>query len=295
MRSNLLIIPRVFERVALKKVGFSPNRASPAKDRMFAGHMETSGLLLEKPQSTQDSGPNLEDSSESLARGPEISVIIPAHNEEQYLGATLYSLHHQDYPPREIIVIANGCNDRTTDVARHRCHRLVVLSQKCLGIARNLGARLAQGELIMFLDADTTLEPSALLRIAESFSTEHAAGTLHGVPESDRLRFKVLYWLKNFVHSAHLHAGSSGVILCWKKDFVSAGGFDERLQVRENSELIRRLSRFGRYKYIRDVSAVTSMRRYEQKGVGRMVWLWIKLWFQSFFSDLHKKQYETVR
>jgi glycosyltransferase involved in cell wall biosynthesis len=262
---------------------------------MFDGRMETSGLLLEKPQSTLHAGLNLDDSSDALTRGPSISVIIPAHNEEQYLRATLDSLHRQDYPPREIIVIANGCNDRTADVARHRCHRLVVLSQKCLGIARNLGARLAQGELLMFLDADTTLEPSALGKIAETFSTEHAAGTLHGVPESDRLRFKLLYGLKNFVHRTHLHAGSSGVILCWKKDFVCVGGFDERLQVRENSELIRRLARFGQYKYIRDISAVTSMRRYEQKGVGRMVWLWIKLWFQSLFSDLHKKQYETVR
>src|SRR5258706_9181264 len=82
-----------------------------------------------------------------------ISVIIPAHNEEGYLGATLAALHRQNYGRFEIIVIANGCDDRTADVARGHCHRLIVLSQKSLGVARNLGARLARGELLVFLDA----------------------------------------------------------------------------------------------------------------------------------------------
>jgi glycosyltransferase involved in cell wall biosynthesis len=278
-----------------KKLGSFPYSEFRPKHRMFGGNMETSGLLLEKPHSNEQSGAILNDASDNVVRGPAISVIIPAHNEERYLSATLDSLNEQENPPCEIIVIANGCNDRTAEVARNRCDRLIVLSQKCLGIARNLGARIAQGELLMFLDADTTLEPSALGKIAESFSAGHASGTLNGLPESDRLSFRLLYELKNFVHRTHLHAGSSGVILCWKKDFIRVGGFDERLQVRENSELIRRLSRYGKYKFISDVSAVTSMRRYEQKGVGRMVWLWIKLWFQSLFGDLHKKQYETVR
>ena len=262
---------------------------------MFAAHMETSGLVLETTQTIPQSGIELESPAINFDRPPEISVIIPAHNEENYLRATLDSLHQQEYPPHEIIVIANGCVDRTAQVARNRCHRLVVLSQKSLGISRNLGARIAQGELLLFLDADTTLPPSALKKIAENFSTRDSCGTLHGQPESDRLSFKLLYALKNFVHRARLHAGSSGVILCWKKDFVRVGGFDEGLQVRENSELIKRLSRHGKYKYIRDVSAITSMRRYEQKGVAVMIWLWIKLWFQSLFGDLHKKQYETVR
>ena len=73
------------------------------------------------------------------------------------------------------------------------------------------------------------------------------------------------------------------------------GGFDEGLEVRENSELIRRLRRFGSYKYIGDVAATTSMRRYEQRGFRRIVFLWFKLWLQSLFGDLHQRHYEAVR
>ena len=74
-----------------------------------------------------------------------------------------------------------------------------------------------------------------------------------------------------------------------------AGGFDEGLEVRENSDLIWRLKKFGAYKYVGEVTATTSMRRYEQRGLGRMFWLWIKLWLQSHFGDLHHRHYETVR
>jgi glycosyltransferase involved in cell wall biosynthesis len=224
-----------------------------------------------------------------------ISVIIPAHNEEAYLRRTLVALRRQNYGWFEIVVVANGCTDRTAEIARGICQRVIVLSQKSLGVARNLGARMARGELLLFLDADTTLEPMALRRIAQDFSIRDAAGTLQGRPDSDRLACRLIYALKNFVHRWSLHPGSSGVILCWKEHFLRVGGFDEGLEVRENSDLIKRLRRFGRYRYIGDVSATTSMRRYEQRGVGRVVWLWCKLWLLSLVGDLHQRCYETVR
>ncbi len=226
---------------------------------------------------------------------PSISVIIPAHNEENYLGATLKELDRQDYPDFEILVVANGCRDRTAEVAQGRCHRLVTLSQKNLGVARNLGARMATGDLLVFLDADTILEPGALRIIAEQFTERNAGGTLKGQPDSDRFAYRLIYWLKNSIHRFVVHNGSSGVILCWKKDFTRVGGFDEQLELRENSDLIRRLKRFGSYKFINATTATTSMRRYERRGVWRIVWLWIKLWFFSFFGDLRNRTYEPVR
>jgi glycosyltransferase involved in cell wall biosynthesis len=172
---------------------------------------------------------------------------------------------------------------------------LIVLSQKSLGVARNLGARMARGELLVFLDADTTLEPMALRVIAESFTDSYSAGTVHGLPDEPRPAYLLIYALKNFIHRCSLHPGSSGVILCWKEHFIRVGGFDEALQVRENSELVRRLLRLGRYKYIGSVSARTSMRRYDRCGIRRVVWLWLKLWFESFLGDLHQKQYDPIR
>ena len=265
--------------------------------------MEFRGFLLQKPM------PFLGELSKALATpllssrpakrrasdGRLISVIIPAHNEEQYLGKTLEALQKQNYGWFEVIVVANGCTDRTKEIARGKCQRLIVLSERSLGVARNLGARMARGEILLFLDADTLLEPMALRVIAENFSESDAAGTVLGRPDEPRLAYRIIYGVKNFIHRCALHRGSSGVILCWKQHFMRVGGFDEGLEVRENSELLKRLTRFGRYKYIGSVSATTSMRRYSRCGVGRVVWLWFKLWLESFLCDLHQKQYDPVR
>lgn len=226
---------------------------------------------------------------------PRISVIVPAHNEEAYLGATLDALNRQDYGNCEIVVVANGCSDRTADVAREKCSRLVTLDEKGLGISRNLGGQLAAGDLLVFLDADTILEPRALRTIAEQFTERDAGGTLKGQPDSNRFAYRVIYGLKNFMHRYVVRNGSSGVIICWKKHFDSVGGFNECLELRENSELIRRLKRFGGYRYIDATAAVTSMRRYDRRGVKHIVWLWIKLWFISQFRDLSHRKYEPVR
>jgi glycosyltransferase involved in cell wall biosynthesis len=228
-------------------------------------------------------------------KSPTISIVVPAHNEEDYLGKTLEALNRQDYPKCEIVVVANGCTDRTADVAHEKCTRLVTLREKGLGVSRNLGARMATGDLLIFLDADTLLEPHALRIIAQQFTERDAGGTLKGQPDSGRFAYRLIYWLKNFIHRFVVRNGSSGVIICWRKHFESVGGFDERLELRENSELIRRLKRFGGYKYIGTTAATTSMRRYERRGVWTIVRLWIKLWFLSLFSDLSQRKYESVR
>jgi glycosyltransferase involved in cell wall biosynthesis len=225
-----------------------------------------------------------------------ISVIIPAHNEEDYIGLTLDTLSRQNYPYFEVIVVANGCTDRTAEIAVKECQRLVVLSDKCLGVARNLGAKLARGDLLMFLDADTVLEPGALEIVAHKFSHQYASGTFKGLPDNTDCRsFRAIYALKNFMHRWSLYRGSSGVIICWKRDFLATHGFDEELQVRENSDLIRRLGRFGRYRFFNETTATTSMRRYQTAGTGKMIFYWFKVWIQSLFCDLRNKSYETVR
>jgi glycosyltransferase involved in cell wall biosynthesis len=224
-----------------------------------------------------------------------ISVIIPAHNEEEYLRQTLVALQQQTYPFFEVIVVSNGCDDNTAAVARDACDKLVVLPDKGLCRARNVGAAKARGDLLVFLDADTLLEDGALSLIARSFSREASCGTLHGRPDVSRFIYRGIYFLKNFLHRFNLHYGSSGIIVCWRSRFKEAGGFDETLHMRENHDLMCRLRRFGQYQYISGASAITSMRRYEKGGAYKISWLWVKIWFQSLFSDLRHRKYEAIR
>ncbi|MBM3835172.1 MAG: glycosyltransferase [Verrucomicrobia bacterium] len=224
-----------------------------------------------------------------------VSVIIPAHNEQEYLPATLKALRGQTYGCYEVLVVANGCSDETARAAQGDCDRLVQLDEKGLSRARNLGGRKARGELLVFLDADTLLERHALGAVVREFTRDDAMGTIKGKPNNEKLAYRVLYWTKNFFHRTGLHRGSAGVIICWKDGFKTISGFDEMLQVCEVGDFMSRMKKCGRYKYISSTTATTSMRRYEQRGVGPMAWHWLKVWVISWFSDLRHRPYETVR
>jgi glycosyltransferase involved in cell wall biosynthesis len=226
---------------------------------------------------------------------PLISIIIPAHNEEKYLGETLQALQRQTYRYFEVLVVANGCTDRTVEIARDKCDRVIVHPARDLGKARNTGAAKARGDLLIFLDADTRLEPQALEVIAKEFMPAYSSATIAGRPDRRRLSYSAFYLFKNMLHRSGLHCGSSGVICCWRDQFKEAGGFDPQLQVRENSELIGRLRTFGPYKFIGGAVAVTSMRRYEKTGIAKGAWQWTKIWLQSLVSDLHHRTYEAIR
>ena len=87
-----------------------------------------------------------------------ISFVIPAYNEEQYLGRTLEQLIESAEAvgePYEIIVVADGCTDGTADVARQHGTRLLEVELRHIAAVRNAGAGVATGDLFIFVDADT--------------------------------------------------------------------------------------------------------------------------------------------
>lgn len=228
-------------------------------------------------------------------KNPVISVIIPAHDEERYLPETLRSLRAQTYRYYEIIVVANGCVDGTVPIAREKADKVIELADRALGKARNTGAAKARGDLLVFLDADTRLAPHALEVIAREFTDRHSSATLRGLPDIPKLPYRLLYVYKNLMHRFSLHRGSSGVICCWRDQFKEIGAFREDLNVRENSELIARLRRFGPYKFIAGAAAITSMRRYEKGGAARGFWEWLRIWARSLVADLSHRTYEPIR
>lgn len=104
----------------------------------------------------------------------QLSVIIPARNEEQNLPTLLRSLRAQPVQPREIIVVDDGSTDRTADVAGQ--HGATVIASKPLPAgwrgktwACHQGAQVATGELLLFVDADTWFEPDGLARVLAAY------------------------------------------------------------------------------------------------------------------------------
>jgi glycosyltransferase involved in cell wall biosynthesis len=89
-----------------------------------------------------------------------ISVIVPVFNAEQYLSCALDSILAQDYQPHELIVVDDGSNDATAEIAKSYS-QVHYVHQRNQGpaIARNTGLHHATGKLISFLDADDVWLP----------------------------------------------------------------------------------------------------------------------------------------
>lgn len=104
-----------------------------------------------------------------------VSVVIPTFNEEKVIGNCLNSLDKQNYKDLEIIVVDDGSADKTLEVLS----KFKILKQDHLGAgaARNLGSKNANGEILVFVDADMEFDPEFITKLVEPIVTGKVIGT----------------------------------------------------------------------------------------------------------------------
>ncbi len=102
---------------------------------------------------------------------PLISVIIPAYNEEKFLGKCLDSLGRQELDKKffEVIVVDNASTDKTSEIAKKYPFRLIREPKLSVVIARQSGVNISKGQIIVSADADTIYPPNWLRLIKENF------------------------------------------------------------------------------------------------------------------------------
>jgi glycosyltransferase involved in cell wall biosynthesis len=199
-----------------------------------------------------------------------ISVIIPAFNEEKFLGNCLLSLKEQDFKDFEIIVVDKNSTDKTAEIVKK--FRVILVSEKNQGVAfaRNKGAKIAKGEILVFTDADTILPKDWLSRIKEEFEKDKELIAFGGScefysgPISARLASKFL--LKPFLFLDKLFSGGFNLMGCnmavKRKAFFKVGGFNEKLKLNEDVEISYRLRKIGKIKFDPNFKVKTSGRRF---------------------------------
>lgn len=106
-----------------------------------------------------------------------VSVIIPAFNEEESISSCLSSLLKQTHKGLEIIIVDDGSTDDTKEIIK--TYTVKLLEQKHLGpgLARNLGAREARGEILVFVDADMVFDEKFIEKLVEPIIKDRVVGT----------------------------------------------------------------------------------------------------------------------
>lgn len=183
----------------------------------------------------------------------DVSIIIPALNEEKMIGRCLDSLTRLAFARDrfEVLVVDNGSRDKTLAVVESFKDRLnlKVLQQAGVRISalRNLGARAAVGDIVAFLDADC-LAPADWLDRIFALSPADGAGVLGAhylLPEDSSWVGRTWHRYQEAPKSGEVSHVPAGDLIMRREDFLKLGGFDETIQTNEDYELCERARKAG--------------------------------------------------
>lgn len=216
---------------------------------------------------------------------PLVSVIIPAASEERFIGDCVRSILAQTYANTEVLVVVNGSQDKTADVARAAGAHQVLNFTEPLGasLARNKGAELAKGDIFVFLDADSVLTKNTLQEIVStSLHKRNSIGTCYAYPSSHDLPARLYVLFKNAVHFFRIYNGVYGMIFCPRELFFEIKGFNPLAKVAEFKTFIYLLKqKGGKYVFLTRCAITVSMRRFEKEGYLKLIGFWVKFWLNS--------------
>lgn len=207
---------------------------------------------------------------------PKISLIIPAYNEDKFLGKTLDSVQKAKsvYKYRalvEIIVVNNCSTDDTEKIARSFDAQVVLEKERRIASVRNRGAQIAEGEIIGFLDADSCITPNMFNSIDHAMSSDQYIGGGTDIKIDRRsLGISCTYCITTYP-ARWLLGIAGGLIFTDKKTFQELGGFDESLYCAEDSKFVLDLKKYGKrkgkkFKIITNDYVTSSARSFDRFG-----------------------------
>src|SRR3989338_2541440 len=196
-----------------------------------------------------------------------LSIIIPTLNEEKYLPKLLKSIKKQNFKDYEAIVADNNSKDKTRHIAKAYGCRLV--KGGLPAVARNNGAKIAKGGLLLFLDADVVLPKNFLKPCVEEFKKRKLdVATCFFKLKTKKNVDKIILFFGNTIlfSSQYFDPYCIGAfLLCKKKIFSRLVGFNERLKQAEDHDFVKRSIKIGKFRILRK-GVFVSMRRFEKEG-----------------------------
>jgi len=213
-----------------------------------------------------------------------ISIIIPAYNEEQYIGPTLEAIQRSvsRLPlnvESEIIVVDHSSSDGTAENSA-RANKILRLARGgTIGTVRNYGAAHAGGEYFVFIDADTIVPETLLPTLVNYFRAGITGGAIRGLYRPAKLSMRLFcqFWGWYAAHSKK--PMTQGICQFSQRElFHAIGGYDETLWYAEDADFYWRLNEYAtRYGMLlvipSDIFVLPSTRRLDKWPAWKVILL----------------------
>ena len=204
-----------------------------------------------------------------------ISLVIPAYNEEKYIGNCLKKIEASNNKFFEIIVVDNGSQDHTSDIAKSFPNvKVVIEPRKGVMFARQKGINISNGNILAFTDADTLISDGWTNKIIFEFSKDPKLALLSGpifYYDSTMIEKTMIWMYWNFLAfptyfiTRHMSIFSNLVI---RKDILEKmNGLDTTIVFYgDDTDTSLRASKFGKVKFSPSFKMSASARRLHNQG-----------------------------
>lgn len=232
---------------------------------------------------------------------PYFSVVIPAWNEAAYLGNAIEALKHQDIgrDQFEIIVVDNGSDDETSAIASKSGADWVFSEpRRGTNIARETGFRKSAGEIVAFLDADCVPPPSWLRQISRALSKNGVVAVsgpydygFRGLTKlADKLYTHLLFAradrILKFVFRKPIGVVRAGNFAASRRTLETIGGLPPFTFWGDDTAIGMKIAtEVGRVWYNPHLIVKSSPRRFEDHGLIRTTWRYLRHFFRVYLFD----------
>ncbi len=212
-----------------------------------------------------------------------LSIIIPTLNEEESLALLLESIKKQEFADNHEIIVADAnSKDRTTKIAKSYGCRILEGGSPAKG--KNNGAKVAKGDMLLFIDADAVLPDNFLQQALKEFKQRNLDMASFCQKPRTQQEFKILLfnifynWPILILERIIPHA-SQGILV--KKTIHKRNkGFDESIKLAEDHSYVRKAKKLGKYGIIHSVRILTSLRRFEKDG-------WVRTYLKYIVAEIY--------
>ena len=199
-----------------------------------------------------------------------LSIIIPTYNEEDYLPNLLESIQRQDFDDLEVIVADSHSTDNTLEIAKSFDCKIVPGGLPAIG--RNNGAKVANGELLLFLDSDCVLTNNYLKDAIEEFELHNLGIAITQIIPLEKgfineLSHGFANYMTKKISTIKPHGAGCYGILTYKSLHEEVNGFNEAIDFGEDTDYIERIAKISRFKVLENPRLLISTRRLKEEGL----------------------------